>query len=195
MNFEQNQSGLVVWLKCATDYNCSDHQGRGMKRKTATADYGKIPSATHSWLLRLCTFNQFLSKTKIKNESIKQPRQQSARSCCVFTEDHNVSSTKNIKTLFYSLKIKLCLGCSVSQAFTRLSQGNIQRFFNRFGLFTTNGLFSLWSRNRQERSWREVSRKRGSHCLILDIVLQNTTETMLVSFNYLSVHYTTKGNS
>lgn len=36
--------------------------------------------------------------------------------------------------------------------------------------------------------WREVSRKRGSHSLILHIVLQNTIETMLASFNYLSVH-------
>lgn len=103
MNFEQNQSGLVVWLKCATDYNCSDHQGRGMKQKTATADYGIIPSATHSWLLCLCTFNQFLSKNK--NQTAKTTVSEAA-SWCVFTEDHNVSNTENIKNPFLSLKNK-----------------------------------------------------------------------------------------
>lgn len=111
MNFEQNQSGLVVWLKCTTDYNCSDHQGRGMKQKTATADYGIIPSATHSRPLRLCTFNQFLSKNRNKKESIKEPRQQLARlrpGVCL--RRITMSPTQStLKTLFYSIKIKLCL--------------------------------------------------------------------------------------
>lgn len=70
-----------------------------MKQKTATADYGIIPSATDSWSLRFCTFNQFLSKNKNKKESIKQLRQQLAKlrpGMCL----QRISNTENMKKPF-----------------------------------------------------------------------------------------------
>lgn len=78
----------------------------------------------------------------------------------------------------------------MSQPFNRLSQGNIQSSFNRVDLFKTNSLQFMTPKQAKISSccWREVSRKRGSHSLILHIVLQSTIEPTPASFNYLNVH-------
>lgn len=187
MNFEQNQLGLVVWLKCATDYNCSDHQGRGMKQKTATADYGIIPSATHSWSLRWCTFNQFLSKNKDKKrvQQTAKTTASEAASCRVFTEDHNVSNTKNIKTLFLFLKNKAvpCRDAVCTNPSPVYHKATFKALSTDL-IFLTQMVFSLWPWNRQKYLPVAGEKYQEKGVLIVSFCIQNIIETMLASFNY-----------
>lgn len=94
MNFEQNQSGLVVWLKYCC--NCSDCPGRGMKKQTATADYVIILS--DSFMLATFVHVQLgFVKNKInKNNLSKQTfsHDSSQRGCLL-----NLRAVQNAKRI------------------------------------------------------------------------------------------------